>query len=449
MTEHEIQKHIWENKERWPELIAEFESPKRYDFDSDNNAINNLSPDRVIFNQLIDRYEQTYKQLHGLRLIGCEVSLKKDGDSTIRADFLGMIDGVAGIALIELKKSAQTERQAYTELFGYAAHLHGIFPTMTNDDVIYILISPMKERIVREATIHSFLFDEKPVFAFIPTWTGDDVNTLKLVPWIPTEEDIVHVTDSIFSQHNFEVFKVTWDSVKDWNASSGEDPSSHMVERMNKISAYAAQIMEAKNVHGFVFASQNYPEVAGLPNSIIVVGLNPFKIAKDNFFLKNGASKLDLKDTPESISFLEIVPELESKAKELHQANNYYDDLMTVWNDTITKIALDVVNLMTSNKFNSTVQKGWGSMTWEEYQTNFKEDVLCFNYSLRPTGMLRKLYVAYTKEDFKYIAKFGYKHHPTLHHGDVQPYMADYLDNQQNFRDFLHRLFDINFQSRE
>jgi len=130
-------------------------------------------------------------------------------DSTIRTDLLGIIEGVPGIALIEIKKSAQTERQAYTELFAYAAHLHSIFPTISKDDITYVLISPMEERIVREATIHSFLFDEKPVFAFIPSWTDDNVKTLKLTPWIPSPQDIIHVTESIFSQKNFEIFKVT------------------------------------------------------------------------------------------------------------------------------------------------------------------------------------------------------------------------------------------------
>jgi hypothetical protein len=213
MTEHQIQTFLWENRDRWEELIDNIEFPEKYTFDKDDEEIYSRTPDKLLFNEIVNRYSILHNNLHGLRLFGYEVPLKRNGDSTIRADLLGLVEGVSGIAIIEIKKSAQTERQAFTELFAYSSHLQAIFPSMTKEDIHYILISPMKERIVREAAISSFLFDEKPVFAYIPTYENDDVNTIRLSPWVPKIEDIVKITDSAFSQKNFDVFKVTWDEI--------------------------------------------------------------------------------------------------------------------------------------------------------------------------------------------------------------------------------------------
>ncbi|BDD04460.1 hypothetical protein [Aureibacter tunicatorum] len=450
MTEHEIQKYIWENKDEWEDLIIEYEFPEEYRFNENEESIYSLTPDKLIYNELLKRLKKTYDSLYGLRLFGCEVPLKKDGDSTIRADLMGVIEGNSGIALIELKKSAQTERQAYTELLAYASHLHSIFPTFSKDDITFVLISPMEERIVREATIFSFLFDEKPVFAYIPTWTDNDVKTLKLTPWIPTEEDIIHVTQSIFSQKNFEIFKVTWDKIDDWNAEKGENPSEYMIERMNSITSYAAQLMESKGVHGFVYTSQAYPELPFLPNALIVAGINPFKIAKDNYLIKEGLSPYKLDSvSDDSINILQIIPELANKAKKVNEENCYLYDLITTWTNTITGIAFETVNLMTSNDDNQNFEKGWGGMTWEQYQTKMLEDALCFNFNVRATGLIRKLFVDYTREDYKYLTKYGYENHPSLSHGDIPTFIVDYLNEQHYFRNFLQRLFDPYHEIRD
>jgi len=443
MTEREIQLHIWENKDNWKNLIADYQFPDKFYFDKDRHSIYSLTPEKLIFNKLLERLEETYKNLNDLELFGCEVPLKKDGDSTIRADFLGLIEGVSGIAIIELKKSTQTERQAYTELLAYASHLYSIFPTINKDDISYVLISPMKERIVREATMYSFLFDDKPVFAFIPSWTDNDVTTLKLSPWIPSVQDIVHISQNIFSQKNFEIFKVAWEGIDGWSASKGESPSNDMIKRMDKITSYASQLMESKGIHGFVYTSQYYPELAFLPNAIIIAGINPFKVAKDNYLIKQGINPFKLNSiSDEAVNIFQIIPGLANNAKKGDEKNEYLYDLITSWSNTIAKIASDTVELLISNDKNQKFERSWDSMSWKEYQRNMVEDVLVFNFNVRATGLIRNLFTDYTKEDYKYLANYGYKNHPSLNHGDIPSFVVDYLNKQHFFRDFLLRLFD-------
>lgn len=444
MTEHQIQTYLWDNRDRWEELIERIDFPQKYTFDDTEESIYSRSPDKVIFNEVVDRYSKIYNQLFGLSLFGCEVPLKKNGDSTIRADLLGIIEGVSGIAIIEIKKSAQTERQAFTELFAYASHLQAIFPTMTDDDIHYVLISPMEERIVREASITSFLFDEKPVFAFIPTYENDDVNTLKLKPWMPVIKDIINISESAFSQKNFEIFKVTWEEVDEWNAKKHESPSDDMIKRMNRISSYAAQLMESKNIHGFVFTSQGYPELPFLNNAITVVGLNPFKIAKDNYLItEHKISPHNLDAIPdEDINLLQIIPELINKAKVVNEENDFFYNLVTTWDNTICGIAFDTVEAMTTNYKEMSFEKGWGSMTWKQYQDIMLEDALCFNYEIKATGLIRRLFLSYSIQDYGYIAKFGTDSHPYLSHGDVPDFLVDYISEQTYFRDFLYSIFE-------
>lgn len=88
---------------------------------------------------------------------------------------------------------------------------------MSTENLPYILISPLEEGIVREAILLSLILDEKPVHCSIPTWHSDDVTTLKLIPWISEEEDLVNISDTVFPPSNIEVFKRTWPAVPDLN----------------------------------------------------------------------------------------------------------------------------------------------------------------------------------------------------------------------------------------
>jgi len=444
MTEHQIQTFLWENRDRWADIIEKVEFPKKYIFHETDESIYNRTPDKVLYNEIIDRYTEIYENLSRLRLFGHEVPLKREGENTIRADMLGLIDRVPGIAIIEIKKSAQTERQAYTELFAYASHLHAIFPTMCNDDIHYVLISPMEERIVREASVYSFLFDEKPVFAFIPTYENNDVTTIKLRPWLPKLEDVNRVTESAFSHKNFIVFKGTWNDVVDRKTEDDDNPGEEMISRMNKISSYAAQIMEKKKIHGFVYTSKSYPDSPLPGNSIILVGLNPFKVAKDNYLLQErhiSAGKLD-SVADEEINLHHIMPELLNKAKEVNEQNQYFYDLTTTWVNTLAEIAFDTITLMTTNKSKLAFDQGYRTMSWKVYQNIILEDNLCFNFDIFTTGLIRKLFAEYTIQDYQYIEKFGYENHPYLYHGDVPEFVVDYLNEQVYFRDFLYNMFE-------
>lgn len=446
MTEKEIQKFLWDNKDRFKELIDPISLPNKFLFSTSKEAIWHRTPEQVIFNDIVDRLESIYKRLSKLELFGVEVPLKKEGTSTIRADLLGVLGGEElNLAIIELKKSAQTERQAFTELLGYASHLRAIFPAMTSGDIHYILISPMKERIIREAFLLNLIIEEKPVFALIPTYQNDDITTLRLVPWVPDISDLTPMISAAFSDKNIDIIKVYWDEIEDWNLEKGESPSGDLIMQMNLISSYAAQLMESRQIHGFVYTAQAHPErPESKKNVIVVAGINPYRVSKYNYLISKHKKLPFEVDTikEEKIGLLEIIPELAAKAKDINHENDYLEALQLKWGKTLLKVAKETIKTMTANSKEATIDTSSYQLTWEGLKNYPSWDGYGFQYTIYPTGLLRKLFSKYSVEDYHYVSKFGSDDHPYLNHGDIPKYFRDYFDNDNNFRHFLYNLFN-------
>ena len=154
MTEKQIQNYIWEKRENFADLLV---TPQFHRINIPNPTY--ASPSDVLFNMVIDRYEKLWETICNIGFFGYEVSLTEEGQSTMRTDFLANRCGDGGIVVIELKKSDQTARQAYTELLAYGSYLRTKFTPMSGGDIIYVLISPVGERIVEQATINTLIYD--------------------------------------------------------------------------------------------------------------------------------------------------------------------------------------------------------------------------------------------------------------------------------------------------
>jgi len=449
MTEKEIQNYIWKNKQNWIDLLSPINFPKKIEIENPSH----ITPSQAIFNMIVTNYEDHFNSLFDLELIGCEVPLKKDSDSTIRADFLGVLQGRNGLTVIELKKSRQTERQAYTELLAYGSHLKTIFSPMSKIDIGYVLISPMEERIVREATINSILYDKNYVIALIPKWKKNDINSLTLEPWIPTFEEINNLTTSCFSGSNFNIFKVTWDALQgDWSPEKNEDdPDQDMIDKMNTVSAYAAQLMEAKGIHGFVYTMQNWSEIKNLGhliNAIVIGGINPYKATKNRVLTTK--HNLTQKQADEiSIDYFDIyqiIPELKrEQILEDKYEPNYLSDLSMSWDNEIAGIGFDIVKTLTKSIDKKWIETSHGGFNWENYQ-NSMEDSYCHLFEMRVTGLMRELFFEYSKLDYDFIRENGANKHEQYWGGDIPNYLVDISTNQYYLRNFIQRLFNPYFE---
>ncbi len=443
ITEHKIQTYIWDNREKFVEFMIEPQFPSEITIANPSYA----SASEILYNKFLSIVKKQWQYVQLIELFGVEVPLKKDESSTIRADFLGIAGGANGLAVIELKKSRQTERQAFTELYAYGNHLRTKFMPMSKSDIFYILISPMEERIVIEASLQNFFFDRTNFFALIPKVKkkNDEIIELRLEPWIPSFEEFSFILDYTFSEKNFDVFKVAWQDLPDeWNPKDSADPDEFMIERMNKVSSYAAQVMESRGIHGFVYTSQTWSELKDtlpLTNSLIVVGINPYKATKNRFLINGGLDKKSAdKVGIESISFLDLIPELKSKATEVNEKFNYLCSLSESWANEITYVGLDIVKTLTKSTKRPDVQKSYNSFDWEIYQQIFLEDISCHNFDLRPTGLIRELWFEYSKLDYDYMRVNGTEEH-LQYSADYSPEFIEIVSSQYFVREFIRRLY--------
>ncbi|HDX7768953.1 TPA: hypothetical protein RPN49_004615, partial [Escherichia coli] len=393
-TEKEIQNYIWENRNNFPELLIEPAGLEVLEFNED---LSDVTAQLLIKNRINSKLSNLHSKLYGLEFIGCEVPLEQNSNSTIRADFLAIFCDDTGLAVIELKKSEQTERQAFTELLAYSNHMTTLFPSMTKNDSVYILISPMETRIARDAVIQSLIFDNRDIITLIPTFSDPlDITSLKLELWIPDQTELATFSNIAFREDNFSVCKLSWEyDAERWDAARGEELLHSFVSQFDNISCLAAQYMEESGVHGFTYCSQLWPELSqALPftNSLVLVGMNPYAVGSVQH-LSTEDDNYD--DIPDPNSYTPHISELIGKLGEgeLYEANiDVLSGLHCTWISQLYRIGKQVIELTTRNTDGKYVHVEYGFMNWEIYQRSLLEDVFCNNFAIRSTGLIRHLY---------------------------------------------------------
>lgn len=444
MTEKQIQNYIWEKRENFASLL---EVPKFQEVKFENPTY--ASPSDVLYNMVIERYKKLWETMSDIGFFGCEVSLTENGQSTMRTDFLAYRYGSDGIIVIELKKSDQTARQAYTELLAYGSYLRTKFTPMSGGDIIYVLISPVGERIVEQATINTLIYDNNKVCLLVPKYEDDDVNTLKLELWIPDKKVFKDLSYSCFNRENISVSKIVWESLPDeWSPMPGEQPTPEMYKRLNKVSSIAALLMEERGIHGFVYCAQLIPEFAKTGfdmNAIVLAGVNPYKVTREKYL-----SDISHKCTKElanrinkfGVSMLDIMPSLASKAHAINTNENILENLEITWPSKLDEIGYEVISFLTQTFERDYVSKEHGDFTWETLLDN-DEDYLSDNLDIHLTGIFRQLFFEYARIDYEYIRTHSDKEleeFPAYQEGGIPYEFIDMVNSQGYVRLFIERL---------
>lgn len=440
MTEKQIQNYIWEKRENFADLLV---VPKFQEVKFENPTY--ASPSDVLYNLVIERYKKLWKTISDIGFFGCEVSLTENGQSTMRTDFLAYRYGNDGIIVIELKKSDQTARQAYTELLAYGSYLRTKFTPMSGGDIIYVLISPVGARIVEQATINTLIYDNNKVCLLVPKYEDDDINTLKLELWIPDKKVFEDLSYSCFNRENISVSKIVWESLPgEWSPMPGEQPTPEMYKRLNKVSSIAAQLMEERGIHGFVYCAQLIPEFAETGfdmNAIVLAGVNPYKVTRERF-LHKCTKEVANRINKFGVSMLDILPSLASKAHAINTRENVLENLEITWPSKLDEIGYEVISFLTQTFERNYVSKEHGDFTWETLLDN-DEDYLSDNLDIHLTGIFRQLFFEYTRMDYEYIRTHSdteLEEFPAYQEGGIPYELIDMVNSQGYVRLFIERL---------
>lgn len=280
MTENEIRHFLFTNyQDTFSSLIV---GKKEKVCWNDKNNCPSLS---FIAQEITEtKIEQLVNELDTLELKKEEYALKRDNENDIRADLVGQsIDGNYPIAIIELKKSDQTARQAFTELLAYNNYFCRKYPPLQQKQVLSILISPADKRTILDAYIQELLFNDNPILLLEPEDpTFESSQKLKII--YPNEDTYKIFDNALLNNDMFTSIIFSLPNISGWldnNETKDNKPNSYTKKAMNTISNSIALELEKYNLHSIVYSTSVYQELDEIfpyPHSIIVAVINPFQL---------------------------------------------------------------------------------------------------------------------------------------------------------------------------
>ena len=317
---------------------------------------------------------------------------------------------------------------------------------------MYLLISPMEERIVEQAAINQLVYDNNKVCVLEPHIDGEDLNTLKLSLWIPKKKMFDGICEAAFDPKCIDILKVVWENLRgDWSPEGDHEyPDEHMKHRMIKVAQVAAQMMESCGLHGFVYTSQMWSEAlrsGWLGNSIVIGAINPYKVAKTKFYHDKYDGEWEKCADADfgGVGMMDLIPTLKGYAKDLHDRYNYLESLADSWGEDMSTIARYVVETMTKALSGRKVEIDKGCFDWKNLFESGDED--CSDpFDFHFTGILRDLFFRYTEIDYEYLSTCNEderEFHPYCLAGyDVPEELVDMVFSPTYAKLFLKRLYN-------
>ncbi|RSO00927.1 hypothetical protein [Acinetobacter pittii] len=339
--------------------------------------------------QTEEKINTLVESLNNFEFIGREIRLKKENASTTRIDLVGMtID--QGPVIVELKKSTQTEREAFTELLAYSNYFCSLFPGASEStSVISILIAPMETRIVQDAYFQELILNNKNIIALIPEGNEDE-SEFKFKIYYPNDNFYVTFSNSMFHDDSIRVAALAFELVGGWiDPYEGKEGENYYVkEAFDAISSNIALELESHGYHAFVYGSQRWKEhhqIFQYPNFIYVVAVNPF--ANDIYGSYQGSEERELR-------LNNFVNQLDHSTKLkrgfIEGSDRGFDKrIQQIISNTFEK------SFLSRHKI---VNKKYGKILWSEYKHNMIASVCFHHFDIYQTGIFRKTILEYIQQ---------------------------------------------------
>ncbi len=353
------------------------------------------------------------EDLESLQLDGKEVRLVRDGDSITRIDLLGSIGESGDLVIIELKKSGQTERQAFTELLGYANHFCTLFPPLSESSLQTILIAPMEGRGVRDALAQELIINDKNVIALIPTVSNGSVS---LEVYYPTDIYYRWIENNVLNDGSMTVVTASFPLIDGWidAGEPGGEPPSYTQNAFKTMTGLIAQRLESAGLHGFVYARQHWAEACPAfpnPNALVMCIVNPFSSRRTSsldgvVFGESHQARLDA---------------VQAIADQVSSNEYWLDNLHSAFMGQAIRIMQESFDEFFMSRNGTAISPEISLPDWWGFKTSMIEAVICHNMHIRLTGILRTIFNDYIAHCYKNgmddiyfsddLPKFGYIAH--------------------------------------
>lgn len=374
---------------------------------------NSFPPIRFLLRQRTERkINEILDNLQTLVLTSKELQLDRGGSHPTRVDLLGNSVST-GLTIIELKKSNQTERQAFTELLAYSNYFCSLFPGLKEQAVTSVLVAPMKGRTVKDAFVQELVSNEKNIIALIP---HEDAGKYTLEVYYPSEEYYETFEQNILNDNSMICVALSFPMIKGWidpDKGNGSSPPSYTLNALNVISNSIAQKLEAEGFHALIYANQKWGELATLfpnPNTIVIAAMNPFCSYRTSVHegVVYGCS-----DEGRLAQVQAIYDQLTDDGKDY-----WVDTLESNFHDKLIRVSREQFEFCFLSK-TGTIRPEISLPDWYGFKTSFVDAVTTHNLNLHRTGLLRDIYLEYIEyiydkkvDEIYYsddLPKFAYK----------------------------------------
>lgn len=408
LSENDIRDYLFSNhKDSMHELIIGRRNPIEWKNEG-------FPPIRILLQQIVEnKINNIIDGFESLILSAKELRLEKSGDSTTRMDLFGNSEDI-GITIIELKRSEQTERQAFTELLAYSNHLCSIFPGLTESAINSVLIAPMKTRIVRDAFVQEILRNNKSTAALRLI---ENNGKIQFEVYYPEESYYKWYENNLLDDRSMFIVAIEFPIINGWidsDKNNNQIIPNHSKEALNAISSNISHRLEAEGLHALVYSSQKWGEISELfPNSntIYTVIVNPFSSFRC-------ASEMGILSGETNEGRLS---EIQSLYDQIEVTEQKY--LFEVMDNNFQGLAIRIVKESFAECFNSIGESQIHSEIslpdWHGVKISMIESVFTHNLDIYQTGLLRVIYLKYIEyiyeksEDEIYysddLPKYSYK----------------------------------------
>ncbi len=326
---------------------------------------------RILKLQALEKISQIHESVRYGSFIGSGIKLPTDGTTPMELDLLGQHED--GLFILELKVERSSERNAFSELLAYSNYIAQTFAMSGPQDITNVLVAPMAAKITRHAFLYDLLIANRNTVAYIPKLLDGKLDSLQLQLHIPSDEDFRQFSNEALSHQAMACVVASFHDrpgFYDSDEVSGQ-LNNYTSSNLNAVGAYAAQLMESENLHGFTFIRKPWDSIPTYyRNSLIICATNPFHSANPDR-LAHIANQLDDDELGE---FLES-PKFGFTGRLIKIAQQALEDCLT----QNVKIEIE-------------------TPSWSYMSTSMVEVVFTHNFAFRPTGVFRKAYISHINQ---------------------------------------------------
>ncbi|WP_455827834.1 hypothetical protein [Pseudomonas kilonensis] len=354
-------------------------------------------PIHILLQQRAEKkINEVLDNLDDMVLAARELRLTRETDSTTRIDLVGNSEST-GLTIIELKKSKQTERQAFSELLAYSNHFCTVFPGLKESSLTSILVAPMETRTTRDAYTQELVSNNKCILALIPKYENGKA---ELTVYYPDAAYYKWFENNLLDDRSIITVALAFQAIKGWiDLETGQQGMpGHTAKALNTLTSSISNMLEANGYHSMCYSTQPWGEIASglqlpFPNVIYVAAVNPFS----SFRTAIGEEGVSGSSQAGRIAEVQAVHDQLSESEREFWLETIEGNFH---NRLIRLVRKEFIKLL-KNKDNERIRFEISLPDWYGLKTSVIDSVTVNHGDIYLTGLLREIHSEYMEHIYK------------------------------------------------